>query len=62
LQATVAVESSTFGSESIAIQVAFDLIEGLHYKLRMMGVLIEESTKDYCDNELVVNSTTLIRS
>jgi hypothetical protein len=40
------------------MQVAFDLIEGLHYKLRMMGVLIEEPTKVYCDNALVVNSTT----
>jgi ABC-type phosphate/phosphonate transport system substrate-binding protein len=52
------VESSTFGSESIVMQMAFNLIEGLRYKLRMMCVPIEESTKVYCDNELVVNSTT----
>jgi hypothetical protein len=36
-QATV--ESSTFGSESVALRIAIDLIEGIRYKLRMMGVL-----------------------
>ena len=55
-QATV--ESSTFGSESIAMRQAFDLIEALRYKLRMMGVPIESATKVYCDNESVVNATT----
>mgnify|MGYP003507168593 FL=1 len=37
---------------------AFDLIEALRYKLRMMGVPIEGATKVYCDNESVVNATT----
>ncbi len=55
-QATV--ESSTFGSESIAMRVAFDLIEGLRYKLRMMGVPVNDATYVYCDNESVVVSTT----
>jgi hypothetical protein len=55
-QATV--ESSTFGSESIAMRVAFDLIEGLRYKLRMMGVPVNDATHVYCDNESVVVSTT----
>jgi hypothetical protein len=55
-QATM--ESSTFGSESISIQVAFfDLIEALQYKLHMMGVPREEVTKVYCDNKSVVNTT-----
>jgi hypothetical protein len=52
------VESSTFGSESIAMQVAFNLIEALRYKLYMMGVPTEEATKVYCENESVVNATT----
>ena len=55
-QATV--ESSTFGSESVAMRVAIDLIEGLRYKLRMMGVPIDGSTKVYCDNDTVVKTTT----
>jgi hypothetical protein len=38
-QATV--ESSTFRSESIVMQVAFNLIEALQYKLRMMGIPTE---------------------
>jgi hypothetical protein len=46
-QATV--EPSTFESESITMQVAFNLIKALRYKLRMMGVPTEEATKVYCD-------------
>ena len=55
-QATV--ESSTFGSESVAMRQAIDLIEALRYKLRMMGVPIDGATKVYCDNDSVVKSTT----
>ena len=55
-QATV--ESSTFGSESVAMRQAIDLIEALRYKLRMMGVPIDGATRVYCDNESVVKSTT----
>ena len=52
------VESSTFGSEYVALRQAIDLVEGLRYKLRMMGVELDESTAIYCDNEAVVKSTT----
>jgi hypothetical protein len=55
-QATV--ESSTFGSESVAMRQAVDMIEGLRYKLRMMGVPIDGATKVYCDNEAVVKATS----
>jgi hypothetical protein len=55
-QATV--ESSTFGSESVAMRIAIDLIEGLRYKLRMMGVPVEDATKVYFDNDSVVKSST----
>ena len=34
------IESSTFGSEFIALKIATELIEGLRYKLRMFGVPI----------------------
>ena len=55
-QATV--ESSTFGSESVAMRQAIDLIEALRYKLRMMGVPIDGATKVYCDNDSVVKTST----
>jgi hypothetical protein len=54
----VTVESVIFGSETVALRQAVDMIKGLCYKLRMMGVPIEEATKIYCDNELVVKSST----
>jgi hypothetical protein len=38
------VESSTFGSEFVALRMAVDMIEGLRYKLRMMGIPLDGST------------------
>ena len=55
-QATV--ESSTFGSESIAMRQGIDLVEALRYKLRMMGVPLDGSTKIYGDNDGLVKTTT----
>ena len=52
------VESSTFGSEFIALKTAIEMIEGLRYKLRMMGVEIEGSTSVFCDNDSVVKNAT----
>ena len=52
------VESSTFGSEYIALKTAVDLIEALRYKLRMFGIPIENSTMIFCDNEAVVLNST----
>jgi len=37
------VETSTFGAEFVALRIAVELIEGLRYKLRMMGVPIDGS-------------------
>ena len=37
------VETSTFGSEIVAMKIAVELIEGFRYKLRMLGVPIEGS-------------------
>lgn len=47
------MESSTFGSEFIAMKISVELIEGLGYKLRMVGVQIQGSTNVYCDNDTV---------
>jgi hypothetical protein len=52
------VECATFGSEFIALRVALELIEGLRYKLRMLGVPIAGSADVFCDNEGVVKNTT----
>ena len=35
----------------------YDWFEGLHYKLRMFGVLLNGPTNVYCDNEAVYNNT-----
>jgi hypothetical protein len=35
-----------------------ELIEGMRYKLRMMGIPLDESTNVFCDNEAVVKNTT----
>ena len=56
------VESSTFGSEFIAMKTAVEMIEGLRYKLRMMGVEVEGPTSVYCDNNSVVTSCTRTES
>ena len=55
-QATV--ETSTFGSEIVAMRTAVELVEGLRCKLQMMGVPINGSTNVYCDNESVVKNVT----
>jgi hypothetical protein len=52
------VETSTFGSEFVALMIAVELIEGLRYKLRMMGVPMDGPTSVLCDNSAVVINTT----
>ncbi len=48
------VESSTFGSEFVAMRIAVDLIESVRYKLRMFGVTLQGSANVFCDNKSVV--------
>lgn len=50
------VEASTYGSEMIAMRTALEMIEGLRYKLRMMGVPIRGPCNVFCDNEGVVKN------
>lgn len=52
------VESSTFGSEFIALKTAIDLVEALRYKLRMFGILLDGASIILCDNEAVVLNAT----
>ena len=51
------VEASTYGSELLAMRLAIEMIEGLRYKIRMMGVPLEEECAVFCDNSAVVTNT-----
>jgi Reverse transcriptase (RNA-dependent DNA polymerase) len=50
------VESSTFGSEFVALKIATELIQGLRYKLRTFGIPIDGPSDVYCDNEAVTKA------
>ena len=52
------MESSTFGSEFVAMRNAIEQIEAFRYKLRMMGVPIDGATNVFCDNEAVFKNAT----
>eukprot|EP00536_Pseudo-nitzschia_multiseries_P004292 jgi/Psemu1/9652/gm1.9652_g len=52
------IETSTFGLEIVALRITIEMVEGLRYKLQMMGIPIEGPTNIYCDNKLVVKNTT----
>lgn len=54
------VESSTFGSEFVAMRIALEKIRALRYKLRMFGIPIEGPTNLLGDNESVVNAASKV--
>ena len=47
------VESSTFGEEFVALQIAMDLIVSLSYKLIIFWVPIKVAANCFCENEYV---------
>ena len=53
------VESSSFGSEFVAMKQCCEYIRGLCYKLRMMGIPCEDPTYIYGDNQSVLANTTI---
>ena len=53
------MESSSFGSEFIALQIATKIIEGLRYKIHMFGVPINRPADVFCDNQSVVNNVSI---
>ena len=53
------VETSTFGSEFIAMKTAVEQVESLQYKLRMFGIPLEGPTNMICDNEAVFKNTSI---
>ncbi len=54
-QATI--EMSVFGAEFLAMKIGMELLRGLQYKLRMMGVGISGPSYIYGDNMLVIPNT-----
>lgn len=56
------IETSTFGSEFMALKIATEIVQGLRYKLRMMGVPLDGPAHVCVDNQSVVYNTTLPES
>jgi hypothetical protein len=56
------IETSTFGSEFVALHCARDLTVALRYKLRMFGIPINGPAFVYCDNQGVVKNVTIPES
>jgi hypothetical protein len=52
------VETSTYGSELVAMRQAIDLVKSLRYKLRMFGIPVEGPTDVFCDNESVFKNVS----
>ena len=53
------VESSSFGSEFIAMKQCCEYLRGLRYKLRMFGIPVEGPSFIYGDNQSVLANTSV---
>ena len=56
------METSTFGSEFIAMRTAVEHIKALCYKLCMFGIPVEGPMNVFCDNEAVFKNTMIPES
>lgn len=61
-QRQATVESSTFGSEFVAMRKAIELVKSLRYKLRMFGVPLVGPALIFGDNEAVVKNASIPES
>ena len=52
------IENSVFGSEFIAMRTGLETVQGIRYKLRMMGIPLETPTYIYGDNMSVIHNTS----
>lgn len=52
------IESSTFGSEFVALKIATEANDAIRYKLRMFGIPIMGPTNVFCDNKSVVTNVS----
>ncbi len=56
------VESSTYGSELVANQIAKDMISVLQIKLKCFGIPITGAMNVFCDNNAVVRNVSIPES
>jgi hypothetical protein len=56
------VETSTFGSEFVALRIAVELIQAPRYKLRMFGIPVADACDVFCDNQAVVFNSSIPQS
>jgi hypothetical protein len=56
------IETSTFGSEFMALKTAVDMVMGMRYTLRMMGIPIDGHKHMRVDNMSVVKNTSFPES
>ena len=52
------IETSSFGSEFIAMKICCEYLRGLRYKLRMMGIPCDFPSYIFGDNQSVLANTT----
>ena len=52
------IEASSFGSEFMAMKTGIELVEGLRFKLRMMGCPLDGATCVIAENMSVVHNCT----
>jgi hypothetical protein len=62
LKKQTSCKTITFGSEFIAMKQATEYARGLRYKLQMMGMIVDEPTFVFGDNQLVFANTTATAS
>ena len=62
IKSQTTVEVSTFVAKFCAIKTAVEMIELLRYKLRIFGIPVKGLANVYCDNEAVMNNTTIPES
>ena len=53
------VETSTFGSEFVALRIVTEMCQAMRYKLRMFGVAIDGPASVMCDNKSVFTNATI---
>ena len=50
------VETSTFGSEMVALRIAVEQIQALRFKLRSFGIPIDGPADVFCDNKAITKA------
>jgi hypothetical protein len=52
-------ESSTYGSELVAMQIVKDMVSALRIKLNCFGIPLSRPTNVFCNNNAVVQNTSI---